>query len=84
VSYEVVNSNGVGEVNHRVQLDDTTTIIEGKYECESVNNDEWLAQSCVYVLSATSGTLNIDFDFGMTSSGTASIRRKRAVLMKVV
>jgi hypothetical protein len=77
-----VNSSGSGQVGYRVQINDLTTILEGAHEPEGSDSTEWVQPSCVYVFTAGAST-QIDFDFLQVATGTASMRRKRAVLIKV-
>jgi len=69
----------------RVQIDDTTTIAETQFEIESAANDEWAQIGGVYFLNnGSAGTVNFDFDFfSEAGGGTAKLRRKRVILMKV-
>lgn len=76
---EIEGGGDGGNCNARVEINDTTEI------CYWEESDDYSGQAGIYILDATAGTYNFDFDFKAESSGpTVYIRRKRIVLMKVV
>jgi hypothetical protein len=66
----------------RVRYDDTTDLCEHVEYCHLT---DWTAHAAMYFLTATAASHTFDFDI-LTGSGakTASIRRKRIALLKVV
>ena len=82
---EITNRSGSYITYGRVQINDTDTISELGVEPENIDDDEYMPMSGVYVFSnSTAGVVNFDFDFySEGSSGTARIRRKRIVLVKI-
>ena len=84
-SSEIVSGNGTDKVHAKLELDDATVISQVAYEPEDLEYNEWLTFAGIYFLNNTvAGPHNFDFDiFSQNGGNTASIRRKRIVLMKV-
>ena len=74
-SVEITNSNYRKRSETRVQVDDTTTIMEASTPSLE-SNDTYIAVSGFVVVTLASGTHDIDLDYRALSS-TARVRRAR-------
>lgn len=80
--YEVYTSDL--DMNHRVQLNDSTTLAEGEHtSADEGDKHYWEPQSGFYIAESISGVQNIDIDYNDDGGGTAQIRRARLKIMKV-
>lgn len=76
------NKSGVTDFASRVQVNDTTTIMEAFEEAPDAGADQWYARGGFGYYSG-SGILNIDLDYHAGGQNTATIRKARIEIWRV-
>jgi len=81
--YEWQHTDYRNDFRARVQINDSTTIMEHRQEPQDSGTDQW--HSCSgFAYTTESGILNIDLDYNSSSSSdTSSIRRAKLELWRV-
>lgn len=82
--YEWQYNNRSNDFRGRVQIDDTTTIMEHQEEAKDTGSDQWTPISGFKYENLAAGNHTIDLDWCCSSLGdTATIRRARLEIWKV-
>ena len=82
-SYEWHQTNIAGDFLGRLQIDDTTTVMEHISEPHDTGTDQWYPTGGIAYVDLTAATHNFDIDYWTSAGGTARIRRTRLEVWRV-
>jgi hypothetical protein len=80
-SFEWQHGSGSTNADYRVQINDTTSIMEATMEPQDVSN--WHPVGGFYYVTGAGASVNIDLDYWAATGGTTYIRRARLEIWRV-
>ena len=83
-SAELSNNANNRQTCYRVQLNDTDTLAEACPAFQLITSTPYLPVSGSYVATTAAGTINLNMDLRIESTGTGELRRSRFIVQKVV